>query len=326
MKSLRKIFTASVLLCAPLAMMKPAMAEFPDKPIKIVVPYSTGGSSDSIGRLVADQLSKELGQPVIIENKPGAGSMIGTGYAAEEVPDGYTLLLVDVPFTIVPTLYKDRIRYNARETFAPIALVGESPMYLFVNANVKAKTPKELAELAKAAPGTITIGSGGNGSFSHLLAELFMRESGTQLLHVPYKSSGASVTDLAGGQIDAGFGSLASAAALYHAGKVVPIGVSSAERHADTPDVPTFKESGFGSMTIPSWWGLVVPAKTPEDVRAKLSEAVLNGLKNPLLQKRLSSLGVDVPNKADPTTMAQVIDKDLNRWEDVISSANIVLN
>ena len=326
MTSLKKILATGALLFAPLAMMQSAMAEFPDKPLKIVVPYSTGGSSDSIGRLVADNLSKELGQPVIIENKPGAGSMIGTAYAADQAPDGYTLLLVDVPFTIVPSLYKNNIKYNAREAFSPIALVGESPMYLFVNTNIKAKNPQQLADLAKAEPDTLTIGSGGNGSFSHLLAELYMRESGIKLIHVPYKSSGASITDLAGGQIDAGFGSLASASALYHAGKVVPIGVSSAERHPDTPDVPTFKESGYESMSIPSWWGLVVPANTPEDVKTKLTNAMLKGLQDPVLAQRLRPLGVDIPEKADPATMAKMIDEDLSRWEDVITSANIVLN
>lgn len=326
MTNVRKIIATAVMLCTPLAMVAPANAAFPDQPIKIVVPYSTGGSSDNIARLVADMLSKDLGQPVLVENKPGAGSMIGTAYAAKETPDGYTMLLVDVPFTIVPALYQDRIDYDVKKDFAPIGLVGQSPMYLFVSSDFKAKTLQELAGRAKAAPGTVTIGSGGNGSFSHLLAELFMRESGTKLVHVPYKGAAAAITDLAGGQIDASFSSMPSAAAIYKTGKIVPIGISSPARHPDTPNVSTFKESGFESMTISSWWGLVVPAKTPDEVRSKLSKALLTVLKDKKLQERLGHLGVDVPEQADPETMSQVLNESLDRWDGLIRSANIKLN
>lgn len=326
MKIWKKFAAALALPCALLGHATPAMAAFPEKPLKIVVPYSTGGSSDNIGRLVADLLSRELGQPVVVENKTGAGSMIGTAYVMEQPADGYTLLLADVPFTIVPTLYKDRIKYDAKKDFAPIALIGQSPMYLFVNTEFKARTPQELAAMAKQAPRTITIGSGGNGSFTHLMAELFMQESGTELVHVPYKGAAASMNDLAGGQINASFSTMPSAAAIYQAGKVVPIGISAPERHPDTPNVPTFKESGFDSMTIQSWWGLMVPAKTPEATRSKLSAAVMKVLKNEALQERLNRLGVAVPEKTDPETMSRFLQEDFQRWEGVIRSANITLN
>ena len=326
MASLKKLIAALAVPCTLAAVVAPANAAFPEKPLKIVVPYSTGGSSDSIARIVADPLSKELGQAVVVENRPGAGSMIGTSYVAEQDADGYTLLLADVPFTIVPALYSDRIKYDAKKDFVPVSLVGQSAMYLFVNNEFPAANVQELVEQARKRPGAVTIGSGGNGSFTHLLAELLMQASDTKFVHVPYKGAAASLNDLAGGQIDASFASMPSAAAIYAAGKVRPIGASTPERHRDTPDVPTFKESGYDSLSIQSWWGLTVPAGTPEDVRARLSEAVVKVMQDPKLHERLSRLGVDVPSDTTPEAMSRFLQEDFKRWEELVSSTGIELN
>jgi len=252
--------------------------------------------------------------------------MIGTAYVAESAPDGYTMLLADVPFTIVPSLYAGRIKYDAKKDFAPVTLLGTSPMYLFIHPDFKGKNPEELAKLAKQSPGTITIGSGGNGSFTHMMAELFMRETKTKLVHVPYKGAAAAMQDLAGGQINVSFSTMPSAAAFFQAGKVVPIATSSPIRHRDTPNVPTLKESGFEGMTIQSWWGLMVPAQTPLDIRNKLNKALSKVLKEPVIKERMSRLGVDVTEQTDSQTLQRFLDEDFMRWNRLVREANISLN
>ena len=208
---------------------------------------------------------------MVVENRAGAGSLIGTQYVTGQEADGYTLLLADVPFTIVPALYRERAHYDAQRDFAPIALLGVAPMYLFVNASFPARSVADLIRSAKAQPGTITIGSGGNGSLTHLLAELFMINTGTRLAHVPYKGASASVTDLAAGHINASFTSMASAYPLYKAGTIRAIAVTGLERSKDTPDVPTFKEAGLANMEVSSWWGLLAPAGVSPAVRGRRS-------------------------------------------------------
>jgi tripartite-type tricarboxylate transporter receptor subunit TctC len=302
-----------------------AHAEYPDKVIKIVVPYTAGGSSDVIARALSDVLSTALNQSVIVEDRPGAGSMIGTAYVASEKPDGYTLLLADVPFTIVPALYRDRIRYDAAKDFAPIALVGESPAYLFVTPTFPGKTVDDLIKAAKAKPGTISIGSGGNGSLTHLLAELFMINTGTQMTHVPYKGAGASITDLAGGQIQASFTTMATASALYQGGKIRALAVSSPTRHKDTPGVPTFQELGVPNMTVQSWWGLVAPSGTPAPVLQKLDAAMAKVMQSPKVASRLANVGVDTPTDTSAAAFQTLLTADFARWKDVVERAHIKL-
>jgi len=300
-------------------------AAYPDKPVKIVVPYSAGGSSDLIARAIGEQLGAELGQPVVVENRAGAGSMIGTAYVSGEAPDGYTLLLADVPFTIVPALYGDRVKYDARKGFAPIALVGLSPMYLFAGPGYPGKTVADLVADAKARPGVVSIGSGGNGSLTHLLAELFMLNTRTKLVHVPYKSAAASVSDLAGGQIDISFSSMPSAAALFQAGKIRPLAVSSPRRQADTPDVPTFQEGGLSNLTVQSWWGLLAPAGTPQAILDRLEAAMAKVMQSPAIGKRYAGIGASLPESSDAKALQAMLSADFQRWQDVVSRAGIHL-
>ena len=188
---------AAVLLCALISL--PAHAAYPEQPIKIIAPYAAGGSSDVLARALGEELGRELGQPIVVENRPGAGSMIGTQFVAGEPANGYTLLIVDVPFTIVPALYKARARYNVEKDFAPIVLLGLAPTYLFMNPFFPGTNVAALVQMARAKPATLSIGSGGNGSLTHLMAELFMINTGTQLVHIPYKGASAAVLDLAAG-------------------------------------------------------------------------------------------------------------------------------
>jgi tripartite-type tricarboxylate transporter receptor subunit TctC len=301
----------------------PAAAAYPDQPIKIVVPYTAGGSSDVIARAISDELSGQLGQSVIVENRAGAGSMIATAYVANEKADGYTLLLADVPFTIVPALYGDRIKYKAQTDFTPVSLLGVSPMYLFVNPAFPAKTVKELVDMALAKPGTVSIGSGGNGSLTHLMAALFMLNTGTKLVHIPYKGAAASVNDLAGGQIDASFTTMPTATALFQAGRVRPLAVSSLQRQKETPDVPTFEEAGIANMTVQSWWGLVAPARTPAPVLEKLNAAMVKVMQSPKVLGRLNSVGVNLPPDTSAAALQKLLDADFTRWDEVVKRAGI---
>ncbi|HTK02021.1 MAG TPA: tripartite tricarboxylate transporter substrate binding protein [Bordetella sp.] len=320
MKSWKSLLITAALGAAAVA---PAFAAYPEQPIKIVVPYTAGGSSDVIARAISDELTAELGQSVIVENRAGAGSMIGTAYVANEKPDGYTLLLADVPFTIVPALYGDRIKYKAQTDFAPVALLGLSPMYLFVNPSFPAKTVKDLVEAARAKPGTISIGSGGNGSLTHLMAELLMLNANIKLVHIPYKGASASVNDLAGGQIDTSFTTMPTATALFQGGKIRPIAVSASERQKEAPDVPTFDEAGVPNMGVQSWWGLVAPARTPAPVLERLNAAMAKVMQSPKVQSRLNSVGVNLPPDTSSAALKSLLTADFARWQDVVKRANI---
>ncbi|MGE8705357.1 MAG: Bug family tripartite tricarboxylate transporter substrate binding protein [Achromobacter sp.] len=318
-----KNLLAALAIPTALAGAQTASAAYPDKPVKIVVPYSAGGSSDVVARAISDQLSAQLGQSVVVENRAGAGSMLGTAYVATEAPDGYTLLLADVPFTIVPALYKDRVKYDAKKDFAPITLLGLSPMYLFVNPGFEAQDVPALVKTAAGKPDTVSIGSGGNGSLTHLMAELFMQNTKTKLAHIPYKGASASVNDLAGRQIDTSFTTMASAVALFQSGKIKPIAVSSPARQADTPDVPTFQELGYPGLTVQSWWGLVAPAGTPEPVRQKLSEAMAKVMQSEPVKQRLASVGMNLPPDTSATALNALLAQDFARWADLVQRANI---
>lgn len=298
---------------------------FPQKPVRIVVPYVAGGSSDVIARAIGDELGKALGQAVVVENRPGAGSLLGTQYAAREAADGHTLLLADVPFTIVPALYRERARYDASKDFVPIALLGVAPMYLFVSPTFAARNPADLARMAKAEPDAVSIGSGGNGSLTHLMAELFMVNTGTKLSHIPYKGAAASITDLAAGQINASFSTMASASALHQAGKIRAIAVSGSQRHKDTPAVPTFQESGIPNMTVESWWGLLAPAGASQAVRDTLASAMRKVMQSPAVKARIAAVGVGEPADHGPAALQKLIQADLARWQDVIRRADIRL-
>lgn len=320
-RSLFRLVPALALALASLG----AAAEYPSQPIKIVVPYSPGGSSDVLARAIREELGKALGQAVVVDNRPGAGSMLATQFVAGEKPDGYTLLLVDVPFAIVPALYLDRVKYNVEKDFAPIMLLGIAPAYLFVTNDSPFRSVADVVQAAKAKPSSVSIGSGGNGSLTHMLAELFMVGTGVQLVHVPYKGAGAAITDLAGGQIQSGFTTMASASALYGAGKLRALAVTSPQRQPATPEVPTFQESGVANMTVQSWWGLVAPAGIPPDVRSRLGDALQKVMQQPAVRARMGMAGVDVPADTSAAALQKHVQEDLTRWREVVQRAHITL-
>ena len=310
-------------LCIAIIHGASAQAAFPEKPIRIIVPYSAGGSSDQLARTISDAMAADLGQPVIVENRVGAGSMIGTAHAASQPADGHTLLLADVPFTIVAALYAGRLKYDPRKDLTPVALLGESPMYLFVTAGSKSGALSDMVRAARDRPGQVTIGSGGNGSLTHLMAELLMLNGGIRLAHVPYKGAAAAMSDLAGGQVEAGFSSMASAIAVFNAGKVRPIAVSAPVREAAHPQVPTFRELGLDRMTVQNWWGVMLPSGTPADRVQRLEKSLVKIVASPAFAQRVTASGISLPQTAAREHFSKLLEEDFARWQDLVTRADI---
>ncbi|MDO8248661.1 MAG: tripartite tricarboxylate transporter substrate binding protein, partial [Rhodoferax sp.] len=243
-----------------------AMAQaWPSRPISLIVPFPAGGTTDVLARAVGLELSKSLGQPVIVESRPGAGSTLGADYVAKAKPDGYTLLMGAVHHTIATSVYK-KLAYDFQKDLAPITTVALVPNVLVVNPNVPAKNVKELLALAKADPGKLTYGSNGNGTGQHLIGAQFEGMGGVQLLHVPYKGSGPLTTDLLGGQITMSFDTITPVLPQIKAGKLRALAVTTATRSKALPDVPTLDESGLKGFNLGTWFGVLAPAATPRDI------------------------------------------------------------
>src|SRR5438093_4502262 len=260
----------SALLCYALALLPAsaqAQVDYPSKPIRLVVPYAPGGSSDVLARALGPRLGEFLGQPIVVDNKPGAGSMLGTDVVAKSAPDGYTLLLADMPHTIVPAVYGARVPYDPVKGFDPVSLIGVSPLMLFVHPSFPAKTLGEFIAHARANPGKVTIGSGGNGTATHLMAELLQENAAIKLIHVPYKGAGPAVADTVAGQIQATFTTPATASGHLKAGRLRALAVTAVKRMPEYPEVPSLAESGVKNMAIQHWWGILAPAGLAPTVR-----------------------------------------------------------
>jgi tripartite-type tricarboxylate transporter receptor subunit TctC len=293
-------------------------AAYPDRPITLIVPYAAGGSSDVLGRLLGERLSKALGQPVVIDNRAGAGSRIGTEVAAKAAPDGYTLLLADMPHTIVPAIQKG-VGYDPVRGFAPIGVIGTAPMFFFVNPTVQAETVRDFVALAKASPGKITIASGGVGAATHLTAELFQAKAGIKLVHVPFRGAGPAMNDLVAGHVQSGFTTMATASAVLD--RVRTVAVASEARPADRPNVPTFKETGV-DLVVEHWWGVLAPAGLPPAITARLTQELKAILESPEFAARLAPLGVTA-SRATPAQFGALIENDTARWADIVRSVGI---
>src|ERR1041384_4783273 len=260
------------LVLAALTFAAPARADYPDKSktIRIVVPYTPGGFNDTLGRIVAQKFTDDWGVPAVVENRPGGGTLIGTEAVAKAPADGYTLLVVAFPFAVNPTLYA-KLPYDTLKDFAPLILAGQSANILVVNNDVPVKSVKELIDIAKAKPGTISYGSTGSGSSNHLSMELFRLMTGTNLIHVPYKGSAPMVTDLLGGHVQVAFDNVPNVIQQVKAGKLRALAVTSPARDTSVPDLQTVAEAGVPGYEVGVWFGMVAPAATPPDVLAKLN-------------------------------------------------------
>lgn len=299
-----------------------AMAQaWPTKNITIVVPFATGGTTDAIARSLGQELSKSLGKPVIVENKPGAGATIGADYVAKARPDGHTLLLGAVHHTIASSVYK-KLPYDFQRDFAPVTTVALVPNVLVVNANVPAKNVSELIALAKKTPGKLTFGSNGNGTGQHLIGAQFGIASGVDIMHVPYKGSGPLTIDLLGGQIDMSFDTVTPVLSHIRAGKLRALAVTTIKRSAALPDVPTLDESGLKGFDQGTWFGLLAPAAAPKDVVARLNAEVVKIVNAPDFRKRMDELGA-IPVGNSAAQMASQIKTDTERFAKLVKDAKI---
>jgi tripartite-type tricarboxylate transporter receptor subunit TctC len=297
---------------------------WPSKPISLVVPFPTGGTTDVLARAVGQELSKSLGQPVVVESKPGAGATLGADYVAKSKADGYTLLMGAVHHTIASSVYK-KLPYDFQKDLAPVTTVALVPNVLVVNPNVAAKSTKELLALAKANPGKLTYGSNGNGTGQHLIGAQFESMGGVELLHVPYKGSGPLTTDLLGGQITMSFDTITPVLPHIKAGKLRALAVTTSKRSPALPDVPTLDESGLKGFNLGTWFGILAPANTPREVVVRLNAEIVKIVNAPDFKKKMEDIGAD-PIGNTPEQMAKQIKDDTERFAKLVKDAGVSID
>ena len=309
---------AIVLACASLAT---HAQTFPTKPVRIVNPFTPGGGVDTVARPIAQQLNEMWGQPVIVDNRPGAGTTVGTELVARATPDAYTLLLTNGSIGTIPTLYR-KLGFDPLKDLAPIVLTTTSPYILAVHPGVKAASLQEFITLAKTSGGKMVYGSVGQGSLAHLTMELFKSQAKFEMLHVPYKGGAPSVAALVGGEIQAIFSAVSSIVPLARAGKVRALAVSSAKRVELAPELPSVAESGFPGFEAVSWYPIFAPAGTPRALIQKINADVNRILAKPDIRERFLKVGV-IPFGGTPEALADYFRADVKRWSGIISDLGI---
>ncbi len=296
---------------------------FPSKPITLIVPFPAGGSSDALARSLGTPLSLALGQPVIVESRPGAGATIGADHVAKAKADGYTLLMGAVHHTIATSVYK-KLPYDFEKSFAPITTVALVPNVVTVNARSSATDVKGLIALAKAAPGKLAYGSNGNGTVQHLIGTQFSGLAGVEMVHVPYKGSAPLTTDLLGGQIDLSFDTLTPMVQHIKGGKLRALAVTTAKRSSTLPDVPTLAEAGLAGFDQGTWFGILAPAGTPADVVTRLNTEMVKIIASPEFSKRMEEIGAE-PVGNTPAQMAEQIKGDTARYARLVKDAKVAI-
>ena len=317
---MKMLIRALLAACALAAGVAQSADRYPDRPIHFVVPYPAGGPLDTVARLTAQKVAADLGQPIVVENRPGAGGNIGAEYVARAAPDGYTLLLGAVAtHAINPTLYA-HIPYDAQRDFEPVTQLASTPNVLIVNPSLPVHNVREFVAYAKAHPGTLNFGSGSTGSAGHLAGELFKRMAGIDMTHVPYKGAAPAMTDLIAGQVQLMFDNLASALTQIKAGKVRALAVTTAKRTPLAPDLPTIAESGLPGFDINTWFGLFVPAKTPQPIVLRLHDEFVKALNAPDVREKMLALGAE-PVGNTPAQFAAYIRSESEKYAKVIQAS-----
>lgn len=321
-----KSLTTHIILAFSVAAAGLAHAQtYPTKPIRLVVPFTPGGSTDILARAVAQELTKAWGQPVVVDNVPGAGGAIGAEKVAKAAPDGYTLLMGHIgTLAVNPSLYPN-LPYDPIKSFTPVAWVARVPNVLVVHPSVKATNVKELVALAKARPGRLNYGSGGNGSAANLATEYFKLQTGTSIVHIPYRGTAPAVTDLLGGQIQLLFTGAPAVLGQVKNGQLRALAVSSPTRLAALPDLPTVAESGYKGFEADQWYGVVAPMGTPREVVTKLNAQINLALNSPDMKIRLTNEGA-VATPTTPDAYGQLIASEIARWRPVIQSGRVKLD
>ena len=295
---------------------------YPTKPIKVVIPFVAGGSSDIVGRAIGSKFQEYLGQPAVVENRPGANGAIAAEFVAKAEPDGYTILVGSIGvFSINAALFKD-LRYDPVRDFAPITLAVTTPNVLVTKPDLKANSMKELVEFAKKNPGRLSYCSSGTGSSDHLTGELFKQGSSIFALHVPYRGGAACQTDLMGNQVDVSFQNLGAVTNYIKAGKMKALAVTAKSRHPQLGNVPTTGEAGFPDLVVTSWQAAAAPAKTPPEIVRRLNEATVKALRSPDIRERMTQIGFDVV-AGTPQEFGDFMKAEVARWTQVVKRGGI---
>lgn len=319
--------TAAIMLGALLAVAAPRIAHaadaWPAKPIQLLIPYPPGGSADLLARPLGAKLQERLGQPIVLDYRPGAGGTIASQTLARSKPDGYTLIMVLAAHAINPSLYP-KLPYDTRKDFAPVSLVANLPLILASSQSLQARNVAELIAQAKVTPGKITFGSAGNGNTGHLAGELFDSMTGVKMTHVPYKGSAQVVNAMLAGDIQLTFDSISTSMPQIRAGKMRALAVTSAKRAAMAPDVPTLAEAGVPGFDINGWYAILAPAGTPRDIVDKLSSEIAAVLAQPDLRAQIAANGYE-PVGSTPSALGAHIEAELVRWNKVVTGAGVKL-
>lgn len=294
---------------------------FPAKAVRIISPFAPGGGNDTISRALAQKLVDQFGQPVIVENRPGANTIVGTQVVAKSPPDGHTLILVSNSHVINQSLYT-KLPYHAVRDFSPITLVGSSPLVLVVHPSLPVRSVRELIRLARARPAELTFSTAGTGSSAHLAGVLFASTAGIKLQHIPYKGSAPAVTSLISGEVTMSIAPSLTFLPHARAGRVRALATTGAQRSPAAPDVPTVAESGLTGYVVNQWYGLLAPANVPPDIVQRLNAAVATVLKQPDIREKLTRQGVD-PGSSTPEEFARMIASDVEKWAQVVKESGV---
>ncbi|MEI6724134.1 MAG: tripartite tricarboxylate transporter substrate binding protein [Betaproteobacteria bacterium] len=321
MKTLLALLAAA---CTAFAAPAALAQKFPDKPIRFIVPFPPGGGNDILARAIAPKMGEFLGQPVVIDNRAGAGGNIGTDLAAKSAPDGYTIVIASNQVTINPWLYA-KLPFDIEKDFVAVAQAATVPMVLAVHPSVPANTLKEFIALAKASPGKFNHGTPGNGTPQHIAFEVFNHAAGVQVTHIAYKGTGPAIADLIGGQVQSAIGTMASLEQHVKAGKLRALGVTTPKRSPAMPNVPTIAEAGLPGFEVPLWYSILAPAGTPKEIVARLSGDISKALAVPETRERLTAQGFDV-NYLNSEQMSDLIRNDIARWQKSIKDIGLKLD
>jgi len=317
---IRRLLALAALLAPVLLLPAPAAADYPDHPIRMIIPFPPGGSNDVVGRLVARQLSAQLGQTVFVDNRAGAGGVLGTELATQAAPDGYNLLIISIAHAVNPALY--RLKYDSLKSFTPISILATGPNVLVVNPALPVKNVQELLALAKQKPGEIDYASAGVGSFQHLGAELFKLTAGVNLQHVPYKGGGPAMQDVVAGHVKVMFSSLVQTTPFIKSGALRALGTGGTKRNPVLPDVPTIAEAGVPGYAADNWWGIMAPAGLPKPMVDKLYAAIQAALQAPELQEAFAREGAASVTMSTEE-FAHYIESEIAKWGRVVKEGNI---
>ena len=299
-----------------------AQPSYPNKPIRLIVPYPAGGGTDTVGRMIGQRLAEAWGQLVVVDNKPGASGMLGNDTVAKAAPDGYTVLLAITALIQSPSLYK-RMPYDVNKDFTPVSLIAKSSDLFVVPNRVPASTLREFVALAKA--GKLSYGSYGNGTSSHLHGELLRQQTGVELTHIPYKGAAPLLNDLLGGQVDSAFVDVTSAYPYLTSGKFKILGITGTQRYKAIPNVPTFAEQGLPGFEPSGWFALFLPANAPKDVTSRMATEVARIVKLPEISQKLAGMGLQ-PVGSAPQELAAVVAGDMPKWAKIVQDAHIQLD